>query len=153
MYEVMRTIQNMDIIENAEPTNFGKISYDLRVDKIIVDPKGVDKKELNSFILAPGGTVFVSTVENLKMPLDMIGVVVQRNSVIRSGLSIDAPIYQPGHHTKVFLRVTNISDDDINIQYHQEIASVMFSKLSEAVEPYDGKFVDEFDYIGVGCLG
>lgn len=150
MYVVMNEIQTMNIIENPEPMNFGKISYDLRVEKIIVDPKGLNKEEKDNFILAPGGTVFVATIEDINMPLDMIGIVTQRNSIIRNGLSIDAPIYHPGHHTKIFLRVTNISDDDINIQYSQGIASIMFAKLSEEVDPYKGKFTNEFDYIGVG---
>ena len=150
MYVTMKKIQTMDIIENPEPNNYGKISYDLRVEKIIVPKENNDKEEKDSFILAPGNTVFVSTIENINMPLDMIGIVTQRNSVIRRGLSIDAPIYHPGHHTKIFLRVTNISNDDINIQCDNNIASIMFAELSDKVEPYKGKFEDEFNYSGVG---
>ena len=136
------------IIENLEPENLGKFSYDLRVEKIIIpSEEGQDPKDHHT--LAPGCTVFVSTIENLRMPNDLIGIVTQKNSVIRRGLQIDAPIYHPGHHTKIFLRVTNISQDDIVINHNSQIASIMFGSLGNEVEPYDGHFVDEFDYRGV----
>lgn len=150
MYVTMEKIQGMSIIENPEPKNFGVISYDLRVDKIIFQDKEDLANEKDDFTLAPGNTVFVSTIENLKMPLNMVGIVTQRNSVIRRGLKVDAPVYHPGHHTKLFLRVTNISNADIHIGHENGIASIMFAELSDEVQPYKGNYVDEFDYKGVG---
>ena len=120
MYVTMNKIQALSIIENPEPNNFGEIGYDLRVEKIIIKKENNGKEEKDSYTLAPGNTVLVSTIENLNMPLNLIGMVIQRNSVMRRGLSIDAPVYQPGHHTKMFLRVTNISNTDIRIQYEQK---------------------------------
>lgn len=138
-----------DIIENSIPEGYGKFSYDLRVDKIIfVDEE--DKAEKEEAILSPGTTVFVATKECLKMPNDLIGIVTQKNSIIRRGLTVDAPVYHPGHHTRLFLRVTNISQNDIKIVEDFQIASIMFAQLTEEVEEYKGHFVNEFDFRDVG---
>ncbi len=136
------------IIENADPDNYKEIGYDLRIQKIYHKSKLFGKKNntSTSFELAPGSTVFVGTVEVLNMPLDLTGVIVQRNSLLRTGLRVDAPVYHPGHHTRMFLRVTNISDYPIILEENNPIASIMFEKLSSECEKYDGSFKDEFDY-------
>ena len=79
------------IIENVEPECFTEIGYDLRINKIYAPSKKISKETYvhDSYELAPGKTVFIGTVENLNMPLDMIGVITQRNSRIRLGLRVD----------------------------------------------------------------
>lgn len=140
-----------EIIENSAPENYKDIGYDLRIKNIIlVSEDGKEHEELDKYDLPAGNTVFVSTIENIKMPLDLIGIVTQRNSIIRRGLKVDAPIYLPGHHTKLFLRVTNISKNEISLFKEAGIASIMFEKLSSDAPEYKGEFVDEFNYTGVG---
>lgn len=136
------------IIENAEPDNFKEVGYDLRIKEVYHSSANSIKADCTSTVyeLIPGNTVFVGTIEDLNMPLDMVGVVVQRNSLLRLGLRVEAPIFQPGHHTKIFLRVTNISDCPIILEENKPIASIMFEKLSLSCEKYEGAFKDEFDY-------
>ncbi len=157
MYLTIKNLQERissgeEIIQNADADNFGEVGYDVRIEKIIIvsGDELENKEECNKYDLPAGDTVFVSTMEDLKMPLDLVGIVVQRNSIIRQGLKVDAPVYQPGHHTKMFLRVTNISKNDIELKTSQSIASIMFEELSGDVKPYVGTYVNEFDYKGVG---
>lgn len=138
------------IINNTVPENFGKFNYDLRIEKIIKINEEDNNEQIEKYDLPAGGTVFVSTVETLDMPSDLIGIVTQKNSVMRLGLSVDAPIYHPGHKTRMFLRITNISSSDIKISKDEQIASIMFAKIDSEVGPCNGQFVDEFSYIGVG---
>ena len=49
-----------------------------------------------------------STSELIHLPSTLVARVMLRNSRIRQGLSLDAPLYFPGHSTRVFFRVTNI---------------------------------------------
>lgn len=140
---------NESVIQNAMPENFQVLSYDLRIKNIIV-PDAEANSVLEKYSLPPDNTVFVSTIEDIQLPNTLVGLVVQRNSIIRRGLVVDAPVYLPGHHTKLFLRVTNITKDDILLVQDNSIASIMFDELSEAVDGYKGKFSDEFDYRGVG---
>lgn len=141
-----------EIIEGAVADKYGKFNYDLRIKNIIVvgDEEGENNKVLQSYVLPSGDTVFVSSEEIINIPLDLVGIVTSRNSSIRTGLQIDSPVYHPGHKTRVFLRVTNISKNDIKLESEQSIASIMFAQLSDAVEKYEGRYVAEFDYKGVG---
>ena len=98
------------IAENYNSDNVGSVSYDLTVEYIRTYDD--DKKEYineTTHELYPNKTVFICTEETLKIPENMIGIVKEKNSVIREGLVVDGPCYQPGHETKCFLRITNIS--------------------------------------------
>lgn len=139
------------VLQNTIPENFKDLSYDLRIKSIII-PNDSSHEDVEKYYLPPGNTVFVSTIEDIHLPDNMIGLIVQRNSIIRSGLVVDAPVYLPGHHTKMFIRVHNISQDDIVLAKEHSIASIMFDELSESINKYSGKYTDEFDYRGIGSF-
>lgn len=143
--------EKKEIIINAVADNYQKINYDLRIkDIIVVGEDGYESQSLQSYDLPSGDTVFISTIESINVPLDLVGMVTERNSALRSGLKIDAPIYQPGHNTRIFLRVTNISNNDIKLEAEKSIASIMFAQLTSAVEKYEGRYTNEFDFSGIG---
>lgn len=145
-------IQNTaNLIEMRDDNNLHAVSYDLTVEKIILPNN--DDSERSSYALNPGETVFISSKENIKLPNDMVAFVSLRNSCIRQGLSLDAPVYQPGHHTKVFARITNVSNKRISITAGHSVAQVFFAKLNSEAEPYGGKFVDQFSYENIGEFG
>lgn len=148
---IARVEQDNLIAENYNPNNINCVSYDLTVDKILTNSK--DKKI--SYMIKPNETVFVKTKEKINMPYDLIGIVTEKNSRMRQGLKIDAPRYQPGHSTFIFLRVQNISNRIISIEENNKIAQIMFETLSE--EPsitynnqVNASFNDEQEYIGFG---
>lgn len=147
--DIRQYLMTQNLIENFDSANLGSVSYDLRVEKIIkIDET---QRELSTYILEPGETVFIASIENIKLPNNCFGIVVPRNSCIRMGLSIVAPVFHPGHHTKVFIRVTNISQNKISLKSNTSIASIMFYVLNQDVEhPYTGTFSNEFNYQGVG---
>lgn len=126
------------------------ICYDLSTESFCSEPNA----ETESTTLAPGGSVFVKTAEAVNLPDNMVGIVCLRNSRIRQGLDLSAPVYQPGHYTKIFFRLTNISQQSIRLGKDDEIASIMFSELSESVQaPYEGTFQSEFTFRGMGKYG
>ena len=103
--------QGASMIEPFDEEQVTNIGYDLRTDCFFLDTN-TSKKEVD---LAPGDTVFVRTTETLDLPNDMAAAVQLRNSRIRQGLSLTAPIYQPGHKSKVFFRVTNATKQVIHL--------------------------------------
>ena len=126
------------------------VSCDLTVDKVINGNMRDDR-----FELLPGAVVFIKTNERINMPNDLLGIVTEKNSIMRMGLKIDAPRYHPGHSTNIFLRVQNISDKAITISKNEEIAQIMFEKLSDIPdEPYNrqtgASFNEEYEYRGFG---
>ena len=138
-------------LQPYDRSKLGAISYDLQIECInICDDSNERGKRVENHILKTGETVFISCTENIWLPNDYMGIIVQRNSRIRRGLYVDSPVYHPGHHTKIFLRVANVSKDHIRLKKGDSIASIMFNKLDEEVEhPYEGVFSDEFDFSGI----
>ena len=78
--------------------------------------------------------------------------VIARNSAIRLGLAVEAPVYQPGHKTRIFFRVTNFSSASIKLKENTSVCSLMIYRFDdgESSKPYNGEYKDEFDFRGVG---
>ena len=64
---------------------------------------------------------------------------------------MDAPVYQPGHTTRVFFRLTNLSANELRLAAGERYATLIFEKLEEEPEQlYNGAFRDEFEFSGLG---
>lgn len=134
------------LIENMKSAHLGNVAYDLTVKNVCwVDEKGTHQEK--SRILKPGESIFVSSEEILNIPNNMIGIIIPRNSSIRMGLDITAPVYQPGHRTRTFVRITNIAGGNGIIKAGDSIFSIMFNRLSaDVTHPYNGQFKDEIEF-------
>ena len=142
----IRELINNNTLQNANEHNIGPVSYDLTTKSF--HSKDSEKSYAD---LMPGDSIFVSSEEVIDLPSDLAARVSLRNSRIRQGLTLDAPLYFPGHKTRVFFRVTNISSDEIKLNTTKGIAQLSFETISGTVEkPYHGAFSDEFDYSGMG---
>lgn len=145
---VNSTIKNNDqtSIYNGEPSCVTNIGYDLRAKFYVKSGKQTDSCEL-----APGESAFVSSVEYIKFDTVTSGILCLKNSRIRMGLTMDAPVYQPGHETFIFFRITNISSDSIRLESGEQYAMLMFNQLDKEPEhPYTGTFQYENNYSGLG---
>ena len=133
------------VLNDAKDSKVGPVSYDLTTKEFCTSEGAT-----TSVVLAPGDSVFVASVETIALPNDLTARVSLRNSRIRQGLALDAPIYFPGHHTRVFFRITNISSDEIRLDVSRGIAQLVFEHVDgKVLQPYSGAFVDEFDYRGL----
>ena len=142
----IRELINNNVLQNANEHNIGPVSYDLTTKSF--HSKDSEKSYAD---LMPGDSIFVSSEEVIDLPSDLAARVSLRNSRIRQGLTLDAPLYFPGLKTRVFFRVTNISSDEIKLNPTKGIAQLSFETISGTVEkPYHGAFSDEFDYSGMG---
>lgn len=143
--KMIKDLISENVITNADESCITNIAYDLRTYKFYSGNS--DKDECS---LAPMESIFVGSTEQIHLRNDMIAKVYLRNKRIRQGLALDAPVYQPGHETRVFFRITNISDKNINLSNKDGLASIMFEKLPEEVEkPYGGKSQTEFNFRGI----
>lgn len=143
--DIAQLIKENRLIENADNGNITNIGYDLTAKYF-----AVAGKELDAVSLLPGESAFVGAEENISMQNNLAARVVLKNSRIRQGLAIEAPVYQPGHHTKVFFRLTNITGDEITLTKGQKYATILFEQLTgDAAHPYDGTFSEEFDFNGL----
>jgi|GEM_PF-395437 len=130
------------VLADAEYGAIGPVSYDLRTASFNRDGSSMDEVSL-----MPGDSVFVSSVESIHLPNDIAARVMLRNSRIRQGLTLDAPLYFPGHETTIFFRVTNVSASEIHLDTKKGIAQVSFETVDHSVDmPYSGTFNKEFDF-------
>lgn len=142
--------KGMLIVSNYKPENLGCVSYDLTISDIIIDDK-----ECKEYVLKPQEFVMIKTNEEIKIPTNMVGKVGEKNSLLRLGLFVSAPIYHPGHQTYIFLRVVNMSNKEIKLQENFKIAQIFFETLTEEPdEPYNKKanasFNNENKYVRYG---
>ena len=136
------------VLLNADASNIGQVTYDLRTDGFYINENKQSEVELG-----PGDSTFVSCVECIALPNDLTASVLLRNSRIRQGLSLDAPLYFPGHGTRLFYRVTNVSGNTITLDKSKGIAQVAFQHVDGMVaNPYHGAFSDELNFNGLQII-
>lgn len=137
------------LIDSFDERCLTNIGYDVRAKYFVLGRAEKEKKE--SVSLNPGESAFVACAESVNMRTNLLCRVVLKNSRIRQGLSLDAPVYQPGHHTRIFFRLTNVSNDELTLNREDKFATLIFEQLSKVPDkPYDGAFSDEFDFSGLG---
>lgn len=147
--QIREQIRYNNLISKYADSGVFAIGYDLRASQFIQKIDG-EEKQFSKYTLLPGDSVFVATIEDIKMPSNIVGRIINKNSRIRQGITIDAPMYQPGHHTKIFVRMTNISKDSIELVEKKSYFSILFEFLNENPEAtYSGTFQEEFDYTGL----
>jgi dCTP deaminase len=86
----------------------------------------------NSFLLHPGKLALVPTLEWVRLPLDLQGVVTARSSWAREGLSIaTATIVNPGYTGIVTLELANLGEVPIRLHPGLRLAQIAFYELGK----------------------
>lgn len=145
--DIKKYIQEGKLItEGYDEANINSISYDLTIDKIISGDSLLDTYELS-----PGEYIFVQSRETLSIPDNIMGRTALKNSKMRLGLDVAPLHYHPGHKTKAFIRVTNISPDSILVKQGDKVAQIIFEQLTQAPQvSYNATFQNEMEYKGYG---
>lgn len=148
------------ILQGYDEKNVNPISYDLTIGSILLENGETDScrtssNRTDSFTLSPNTTVFIKTKEEVHIPDNLCGHIEEKNSRMREGLWVSGPNYFPGHTTFVFLRVRNVSQNEITIKAGDRIAQISFEKLMEQPDhPYNtlsnASFNEEDEYRGMG---
>ncbi|MDP3686463.1 MAG: dCTP deaminase, partial [Sulfurimicrobium sp.] len=85
---------------------------------------------LESFLLHPGSLALVPTLEWVKIPYDLQGVVTARSSWAREGLNIaTATIVNPGYKGIVTLELANFGEIPIRLYPGLRLAQIAFYEL------------------------
>lgn len=113
----------------------GPAGYDVRVE---FDKDGkVEKK-----ILWPGDFILASTIERFTMPDDVIGVVHDKSSWIRRGISVHNTVIEPGWSGYLTLEIANHSNEHVEIVHGMPIAQIILHELDNPGH-YDGKYQNQ----------
>ena len=137
-----------DLIDNrvligASKDNVGPISCDLTVRNIYFEGE-----KYRSLKIPSGDSVFIETNESINLTGKNLAAEVRlRNRWLRRGLSLDAPMYFPGHNSRFFFRVNNLCTQEISLCASDAPAQVIFYKVEDNIEcRYRGAFNNETEY-------
>lgn len=137
--EITKIIEDK-VLENADVKSILSIGYDLKPQAYY----NTNKEYYERITLDPGDTIFVECREFVSLPPNMMAQIQLRNSRIRQGLRLDAPIYQPGHKTRIYYRISNISKSVITLSEDDGTAYILFYYLDNTpTKLYNGAFQDE----------
>ena len=94
------------------------------------------------FEILPQEYVLVSTLETMKLPGDLIGMLFPRSSVNRKGLSVDlSGIINPGYEGQLVIPLTNnTKGQTIRLYPGERFCQVVFSELAAKTATEPGKY-------------
>ena len=142
--QTLRKLQ--PLIPFCKRTRFNGMTYG-------VGPAGYDVRIDQDVILPPGGFALASTIEEFDMPLDLLGIVHDKSTWARLGLTVQNTVLEPGWKGFLTLELTNhnppvpwwkFRDREkgvIRIARGTPIAQIIFHYTDEPVERgYSGKY-------------
>jgi dCTP deaminase len=116
--------------------------YDIRIKQELVFEAGhvlVDgDHRAGKFALA-------SAIEEFDMPFDMVGVVHDKSTWARKGLSVFNTVIEPGWKGFLTLELCHHGNSFLRIPAGSGIAQVLFHSTA-ATASYEGKYQDQADY-------
>lgn len=153
-YNIKESLKSGHII--IDPINEEQIqpaSVDLRLGTHFLVPQPnpranlstkIKQKSVNrsSFILKPGKMVLATTMETIKLPLDIAGILEGRSSIGRLGLFIhNAGFIDPGFSGQITLELINMGNSSLMLDSGRRIAQLLFFELKDpCMRGYLGKY-------------
>ena len=102
----------------------------------------VEIDELNPFVLHPGEFVLGVTLEEVRVPDDLVGRLDGKSSLGRLGLVVHstAGFVDPGWHGRLTLELSNLATLPINLYYRMKVSQISFMRLTTPAErPYGSR--------------
>lgn len=134
---------------NGLSFGLGPAGYDLRLvlgewdGSKVITPRFEDERGRFTY-LQPGEFTLAAAVEHFAMPSDILGIVHDKSSLARRGLSVFNTVIEPGWNGHLTLELSNKGPELLRLDEGQAIAQVVFHRLDEAAErPYDGKYQNQ----------
>lgn len=163
--DIKKALRTKRIVITPTPnfeTQFGSCSIDLRLGDTFrvfeysrnayIDPSKKDyTKEITrevrvkkgeNFVMQPGDFVLAVTLENVKIPSDLMGRLEGRSSLGRLGIVVHstASVFDPGWDGKCVLELGNLGRMAVSLTPGMRICAMTFEELSSAAEvPYVNK--------------
>jgi dCTP deaminase len=106
---------------------------------------GYDIRVKQDVVLGPWDFSLASSLEKFVMPKNYVAIVHDKSTWARKGLACQNTVIEPGWEGYLTLELTNHGDDTIRIQAGDPIAQIIFHKIDEEVEGYQGKYQNQED--------
>lgn len=133
------------MIADFDVSCFKPVSYELRLASVatLLDD-GKDVPDLRDkqlpFVLKSGEYVIGKSVESLKMPANMLGLLVPTSFAIRIGLSISSGKVDPTFTGNVSFGIQNLTKRDITLKKDMRLVHLMVSEFKGETIPLESKY-------------
>jgi dCTP deaminase len=126
----------------------GEAGYDIRLKQDILYLPSENLVSLrdgpNHYKESPGRFVLASAIEEFDMPLDLVGVVHDKSTWARQGVSVFNTVIEPGWKGFLTLEIVFHGSERVRIPAGAGIAQVLFHYLVEPAQ-YNGKYQNQTD--------
>ena len=149
-------MEPIKIREHGVSYGLGEAGYDIRIKQEIhfypemrgsitpiVTSKWV-KNDTKMGSFEEGRFIIASSMEEFQMPSDLVGIVHDKSTWARQGLSVFNTVIEPGWNGFLTLELVFHGNKEITIPAGAGIAQVIFSSLAHDAA-YDGKYQDQKD--------
>ncbi|WAK44979.1 putative dCTP deaminase [Erwinia phage Fifi067] len=124
-------------IRCAQQIIFGR-KFDTRMVEVSVMENGISVASSTK----PGKFTLASTVEEFQMPTNLVGIVHDKSTWARQGLSVFNTVIEPGWSGFLTLELVYHGEETLIIPAGAGIAQVVFHELAESA-CYSGKYQDQ----------
>lgn len=83
------------------------------------------------------------SIEHFTMPDNVLGMVCDKSTWARRGLTVQNTIIEPGWRGNLTLELTYHADKILHVREGDPIAQIVFQFTDESCVPYDGKYQDQ----------
>lgn len=141
--ESIKRLIKEGVLSFADIEKVGPISCDITIENIYFEGQ-----RLAQLSLPPTDSAFIETRELLDLGGRNLAAEVRlRNRFLRKGLSLDAPLYFPGHKSRLFFRITNLCSEPVDLRCGDSPAQVVFFEVDkDLVSRYSGRYNGEVNY-------
>jgi deoxycytidine triphosphate deaminase len=162
----IRKILKIEQVESSEDSltilpylesSLTPVGYDLRIGKIISTSNKPGRKTIgegDSFIISPGSTALITTLESIEMPKTRLisGLIESKVTKVAQGLSHISTTVDPDWKGNLLVAIHNHSNKKIELAYGEAFCTIIFIKnLSPSTMLCDKQpgrediFLDKFD--------
>lgn len=90
--------------------------------------------------LLRGDFILAGTFEQFDMPLNVCGIVHDKSTWVRQGLTVQNTVLEPSWCGFLTLELINHGRKPLTVRVGDPIAQVIFHRIEGRVEPYKGKY-------------
>jgi len=136
--------------ERAHGVSHGlsEAGYDVRIKQEVHFDVGGSERQVRRVYLdgmgCPGNFALASTVEEFQMPPYLVGIVHDKSTWARRGLSVRNTVIEPGWHGFLTLELVYDGNTRLTIPAGAGIAQIIFHELASPAN-YDGKYQNQPD--------
>lgn len=93
---------------------------------------GVEESEL---MLKPKGFVVARTLERIRLPATLCGLIEGRSKLAQAGISVEqsSKFIEPGSNNTMILEIFNASDVSVKLKVGQKIAKMVIMKITDEI--------------------